>query len=920
MPPSQLKRLKASLKEQGLVGPQQSKKQKKQNVSKHKRVHRNVALQGIREEFNPFEVKQSSKGSKYEFTNVQGSGKKSAVVGRPGVTKGLGEENRRKTLLVEMQRRKKIGGIFDRRFGEDDPGMTPDEKALERFVREKQKGKQKGSLFNLEDEDVEEEDGEFTHLGKPLTFEDGQMLDNFNEAGSSIDEDDDIDGLRPSKRRRLSDESVSSSKDEGSYEAGEDTPERRKTKQEVMKEVIAKSKLHKYERQKAKEDDDDLRAELDQGLSDIYALMNGTEQQQHPPERTPDKEQTDNNTGMNPDRAALLNGKDRYQADKEYDERLRQMAMDKRAQPTVRTKTEEERLEEDAQRLKILEDRRLKRMRGEEEFSDNDNDAIGQDAGDLENGKIGENDLLNLGDGISNAPERKDLGVEDEDEFLIEDDLIASETDVDASESTADSKSDSPSEEDDEFVIGLLSTRDAGRDGLPGLAKRASTDYPLEATKSLAFTYSCPQTHDELLSILKDIPVMDLPIIIQRIRTLYHPTLDSGNKAKLSKFAAILIDHLVFLANQSLQPPFEVLETLIRHIHSLAKTFPDEVSRAFRSHLLSLHEKRPTAPTPGDLLVFTAISSIYPTSDHFHQVVTPAMLSMARYLGQKPPQSLADLAKGAYVGTLCLQYQKLSKRYVPELVNYALFALHSLSPATLHVSTALFPRRDMVASLRLKRTPETSKINVQQIDFWDIEHGDGVDSAADDTLKIALLEIYISLVDTMSTMWTHLSSFPEICQPFTQTLHLLLQKPDSDYLPSDTKLHISQTHTHLSHLSAEALRSRRPLRLHNHRPLAIKTSLPKFEETYVPGKHYDPDRERSELAKLKKEHKREKKGAMRELRKDANFIARETLREKKERDEEYERKFKKLVASIQTEEGREGNIYEREKRLRKGRK
>ena len=44
-------------------------------------------------------------------------------------------------------------------------------------------------------------------------------------------------------------------------------PERKKSKAEVMKEVMAKSKLHKYERQQAKEDDEELREELDKDLN-----------------------------------------------------------------------------------------------------------------------------------------------------------------------------------------------------------------------------------------------------------------------------------------------------------------------------------------------------------------------------------------------------------------------------------------------------------------------------------------------------------------------------------------------------------------------------------------------------------------------------------------------------------------------------
>lgn len=99
MPPSQLKRLKASLREKGIVGPQQSRKQKQKNVqngeNKEKRLQRTVALNGIREQFNPFEIKTAARGPKFEVTNSRTIGGRvtKGVKGRPGVTKGLGEEN-----------------------------------------------------------------------------------------------------------------------------------------------------------------------------------------------------------------------------------------------------------------------------------------------------------------------------------------------------------------------------------------------------------------------------------------------------------------------------------------------------------------------------------------------------------------------------------------------------------------------------------------------------------------------------------------------------------------------------------------------------------------------------------------------------------------------------------------------------------
>ena len=100
MPPSQLKKLKASLRESGVVGPQTSKKQKKQaskfGALKEGRIQRNEALQSIREQFAPFEVKAPAR-NKFEYVSRDGKVAK-GVVGRPGVTKGLGEDNVRPCL------------------------------------------------------------------------------------------------------------------------------------------------------------------------------------------------------------------------------------------------------------------------------------------------------------------------------------------------------------------------------------------------------------------------------------------------------------------------------------------------------------------------------------------------------------------------------------------------------------------------------------------------------------------------------------------------------------------------------------------------------------------------------------------------------------------------------------------------------
>lgn len=103
MPPSQLKQLKASLRDNGVIRPQQSKKQKRQDAktgaSAQNRNQRNAALQAIRDRFNPFEIKAPSNRSKFEATTRDGNSK-AAGQSRPGVTKSLGEERVRRHGLI----------------------------------------------------------------------------------------------------------------------------------------------------------------------------------------------------------------------------------------------------------------------------------------------------------------------------------------------------------------------------------------------------------------------------------------------------------------------------------------------------------------------------------------------------------------------------------------------------------------------------------------------------------------------------------------------------------------------------------------------------------------------------------------------------------------------------------------------------
>ena len=838
MPPSQLKRLKASLREQGITGPQKSKKQKKaQNKNADQRAQRASALATIRESFNPFEFKHLSRPRKFDYVSSQPENATKHILGRPGVTKSQGEETRRKTLLPEMNRKNKVGGILDRRIGENDPTMSLDDRMMARFEREQLK-KRGGNVFDLEDG---EDEMMLTHGGQSLRFGDEIGQEDYDAAsvgGSSDDEGGDDSSKR--KRRR---EDADGEEHENAPES--EQPERKKSKAEVMKEVIAKSKLHKYERQAQKEDDDDLIQELDKDLGDVLAALRGHINKKPEPELP--KEAPSNNFGVNADRAALIAGGSQKAKDREYDIRVRQMLQDQRAKPTERTKTEEEKAREDAERLKELEEKRMKRMRGEPTSDDEEPQRRKDVETEDEDAESNHDDAAEFGLGATSGQFSRPNGVEDEDDFIMDDDLIATDSEADMSDSESGSSPENDDtmamdDDDADFLKDVLPDRKEQPKAVNGvLALR-----PDAKSSKLAFTYPCPRSHTELLEVFQKVALDDTSTVIQRIRALYHAGLDADNKQKLADFAGALIDHVSYLSNQMPPVSLGVIEAIMRHIHSMSRSYPVQIATQFRVHLKQLQVSND--PTPGDLALLTAIGSIYPTSDHFHQVVTPAITLMARWMGLTTPNSAKDVAIGAFVSALCLQYQQLSKRYVPEMIRYTMLCLKSP-----HSSPALLA-----------------------------SHTKNVLAAAD--------------------VWGTSPAFTEIFTPLLGPLKSAKQTLTLQNLQARICLARSR---------------RRPQTLHYHRPLPIKTSIPKFEESFDPNKHYDPDKERSEAIRLQKEYRREKKGALRELRKDANFVARQRLRDKKEKDSAYEAKYKRLVAEIQGEEGREANAYEREKRSRK---
>ena len=168
----------------------------------------------------------------------------SGVTGRPSAAKQAGLEQRKKTLLPEHQLRGHMGTFNDRRFGESNPSLSMEEKLQERYTRERQRGQGRKGMFNLEEDGADlfgfEDEGQalggLTHGGRSVNELKG---DDFDAQGFGEDDEDEEKG-------RVGMDVVRRAHFGGFEEKeAEDVPEKKRTRQEIMNEVIAKSKEHK---------------------------------------------------------------------------------------------------------------------------------------------------------------------------------------------------------------------------------------------------------------------------------------------------------------------------------------------------------------------------------------------------------------------------------------------------------------------------------------------------------------------------------------------------------------------------------------------------------------------------------------------------------------------------------------------------
>ncbi|KAM1326923.1 hypothetical protein TB1_010659 [Malus domestica] len=765
---------------------------------------------------NPFETIWSRR--KFDILGKKRKGEERRV----GLSRSRAIEKRKNTLLREYEQSNKASVFVDKRIGEHNDELNEFDKAIQRAQREHQLKTNKKGKYNLSD--GEEDDFEFQSLGAL------SERDDFEDDVLPDDDDDGTETTQTKKRLAMTDQM------DGDLMEGEEN--RPKSKKEVMKEVMAKDKYYRAERAKDKEELEDFRQELDKSFTSIVPskLLQITEPDKNIPNEHSKKDELSE-----------------QEKSRSYFKTFGNLVMVSRAQPSDRTKTPEEIAQEEREQLEHLEEERQKRMLATDINSDDDNEDAetpsnhnkprpisGDDLGD--SFSLDEEPRIKKG-WVDEILERKDAsdseseeGDASEDSESPEDDSEGSDkdinlgeknlfmkdweqsdddnlgTDLDEEEEKEDGSEaheeddDADEEEVEPRKLKKMKKIDASeaskKEGDSLDAKKISQDGKRPSTQSdLPYLIEAPKSFEEFGALVDNLSNADIVLIINRIRKSNAIKLAAENRKKMQVFYGVLLQYFAILANRK-PLNMELLNFLVKPLIEMSMETPYFAAICARERILRARTefsetvKNPEQsywPSSKTIFLLRLWSLIFPCSDFRHVVMTPATLLMCEYLARSPIMSGRDTAVGSFLCSMLLSITKQSRKFCPEAVMF--------------LTTLLMAAKDR------KPMPSQNSHFCHLMELKAIRPLLCINESVGQVNPLNFLTIMDLPED--SSFFRSDDFRASVLVTVIETLLLLLEVAEQDNIPQ----------------------------LRKQKPVAIKMLNPKFEENFVKGRDYDPDRE-----------------------------------------------------------------------------
>ncbi|XP_018402661.1 PREDICTED: nucleolar protein 14 homolog [Cyphomyrmex costatus] len=827
--------------------------------------------------------------------------------GLPGISRAKAINRRKQSLLQEYILQDKNNVFLDKRIGEKNYAMNTEDKATARFAMERMKAHKRDKIFNLNDEVL-------THRGQTLEeiekFDDPRSDDEFSD-------NENVSG-------KLDENFVQEAHFGGGILSKADSTLSRK---DLIDQLIAESKKQKAEKQKIRKETIGLTEKLDSEWKDLLPFMSASkksteniddttktdaydvavrqlkfEARGHPSEKLKSEQQIiqeekEKLEKLEADRLARMKGfvcdtgnqfKHKSADDLEdgfimetiednddiddsiiIDTNINQESNDEDDNDDKQTENKSEYIT-DKERVKNINTR--KDSKNQEKYSESntkdksDTDFNDKDSESGNSNDESEDDFSDLKMSESSCEDESETEVVNESKKRV---MFSNDSTKDPKQINQSNKINHKSILKQSNSTHVQNSCDKIQQIRNDLSKQK--EIMEKARNELSYTYSAPESYEELEKLLSHYNADYQSVIVDRIIKCNHWTLDGRNREKMSSLFVYLLQYINNCAStesaDDLIKCFQIFDRLCPYLYDLAHMNSENAKICIQEVIEEKYNKfeknKTKFPGMDTLIFFKLVSLLFPTSDFRHPIVSPCLIFMSQILIQaRIKKYRSDISKGLFICTLILEYTILSKRFAPSVINFLRGIIYITTPAVLTQNMKIIPPfKTTNKVLVVNKAANTIDSNSTHMFASDLIH-----EKLDDIFRIRSLLTAVNLLIEFKNQLQELESAYSIFEHILQ----LLKINEFNQYPPYVRDRIKELVTELEFLQNKKLEY---IVQEKKRPKPLKTYEPKIMAIYSGKRNKSMSKEKAEREKLLHKYKREFKGAIREIRKDRDFLA-----------------------------------------------
>ncbi|KFD50319.1 hypothetical protein M513_08819 [Trichuris suis] len=433
---------------------------------------------------------------------------------------------------------------------------------------------------------------------------------------------------------------------------------------------------------------------------------------------------------------------------------------------------------------------------------------------------------------------------------------------------------------------------------LEQLRRKNSATTSSDELATVPYLLEMPDNYEHFCDLLAGHSPAVQCTILSRLITCHHVSFRYENRRLLGKLMLFAIRYFQTVSS-SKGVEFELLEQLSDNLSELFHYNKALAANCFAALLTRYNEnqaKQPHLLPDFDCFTFLLlVKRLFIQSTLWPSMAPPYVVFLARTLSSATFRNVKDIGKALLALSILLAFVQPLKRYVPELVTTLRLILLLGSDKTLENERCAFPVAQTNRSVLLIGSPAKC-LCVDALHFAKIFSNAPVESEYLPTFQMACLKCAITLATASLELYADLPCITEIS--------ILLQAA-VEMLPAEHLVGILGKVVNCFKAVVTTISSVRGTL----KPLALectvkqfKTLEPKIEADFDPERRRKTKDEEEQRKILSRKYKREFRGAVRELKRDNEFLARHRLNEIMQRDAYRKEKTNQIMRDLVQQE------------------